>query len=175
VSWLKQWPGWRNSSQHKCVCPRRKCDLWQSLQQSPPRFVGALLGNFGSKGRRKCQSKFATQKSSRSTLWLRSKRGYSVKDVVDWLGISTKSLYTWIAQFSKPQRQTDQEVEIRRRKKELARVTEERDILKNRSGPLPACVQYKQLVLHSSRRTDADSLLVGQTPLKNVVHGLMRT
>lgn len=55
---------------------------------------------------------------------------YSVKDVAERLGISTKSLYTWIAKFSKPQRQTDQEAEIRLQKKELARVTEERDILK---------------------------------------------
>ena len=49
---------------------------------------------------------------------------------LDNLGISTKSLYIWMAQFSKPQSQTDQEVEVRRLKKELARVTEERDILK---------------------------------------------
>lgn len=55
---------------------------------------------------------------------------YSVKDVAVRLGISTKSLYTWMAQFSKPPRQTDQEAEVRRLKKELARVTEERGILK---------------------------------------------
>jgi len=59
-----------------------------------------------------------------------TERGYSVKEVAERLGISTKSLYTWMAQFSKPQRQTDQEAEVRRLKKELARVTEERDILK---------------------------------------------
>ncbi|MFP6731871.1 MAG: transposase, partial [Alphaproteobacteria bacterium] len=29
-------------------------------------------------------------------------RGYSGRDVADRLGISTKSLYTWKAQFSKP-------------------------------------------------------------------------
>ena len=59
-----------------------------------------------------------------------TERGYSVKEVAERLGISTKSLYTWMTQFSKPQRQTDQEAEVRRLKKELARVTEERDILK---------------------------------------------
>lgn len=80
-----------------------------------------------------------------------------------------------MAQFSKPQRQTDQETEVRRLKKELARVTEERDILKNRSGPLPACAPYKQLVLLLLRRAVADGLLVVLTPLKNVAHGLMRT
>lgn len=59
-----------------------------------------------------------------------TERGYPVKEVAARLGISTKSLYSWIAKFSKPQRQTDQEAEIRRLKKELARVSEERDILK---------------------------------------------
>ncbi|NQV83362.1 MAG: transposase, partial [Rhodospirillales bacterium] len=29
-------------------------------------------------------------------------RGYSVSDVAERLGISTKSLYTWKTQFSKP-------------------------------------------------------------------------
>ncbi len=59
-----------------------------------------------------------------------TERGYPVKEVAARLGISTKSLYTWIAKFSKPKRQTDQEAEIRRLKKGLARVTEGRDILK---------------------------------------------
>ena len=104
-----------------------------------------------------------------------TERGYSVKEVAERLGVSTKSLYTWMAQFSKPQRQTDQEAEVRRLKKELARVTEERDILKNCSGPSPACARYKRLVLRSMRRVVADGLLVGWTPLKNVAHGLMRT
>lgn len=61
-------------------------------------------------------------------------RGYAVKDVAERLGISTKSLYTWKAQFSKPDSVRDDEIvlssELRRVKKELARVTEERDILK---------------------------------------------
>ena len=35
-----------------------------------------------------------------------------------------------MAKFSKPQRVSDQEAEVRRLKKELARVTEERNILK---------------------------------------------
>ena len=59
-----------------------------------------------------------------------TQRGYSVKEVAERLGISSKSLYTWMAQFSKPQKHTDQEAEVRRLKKELARVTEERDIIK---------------------------------------------
>ena len=50
----------------------------------------------------------------------------------DW-GISTKSLYTWKARLSAPAKDvridTGQTREIRRLKAELARVTEERDIL----------------------------------------------
>ena len=61
-------------------------------------------------------------------------RGYSAKEVSDRLGISTKSLYDWIQQYSKPEslrvKETEQVRENRRLKAELARVTEERDILK---------------------------------------------
>ena len=61
-------------------------------------------------------------------------RGYSVVEVSERLGISTKVLYTWKAQFSQPRKQiletTEQAAEIRQLKKELARVSEERDILK---------------------------------------------
>lgn len=61
-------------------------------------------------------------------------RGYAVREVADRLGISTKSLYTWKAKFSKPAKVLSDEValsaELRQVRKELARVTEERDILK---------------------------------------------
>lgn len=61
-------------------------------------------------------------------------RGYSVSEVADRLGVSTKSLYTWKAQFAKPanvrEAEADLTAELRRVKKELTRVTEERDILK---------------------------------------------
>lgn len=61
-------------------------------------------------------------------------RGYAVGEVADRLGISTKSLYTWKARYSKPNKEAKDDMgqsrEIRRLKAELARVTEERDILK---------------------------------------------
>ncbi len=61
-------------------------------------------------------------------------RGYAVSEVAERLGVSTKSLYTWKAQFAKsPQARSEvaeQAAEIRRLKRELARVTEERTILK---------------------------------------------
>jgi len=59
-------------------------------------------------------------------------RGYAVREVAERLEISTKSLYTWKAQFSKSphvrSEVTEQAAEIRRLKRELARVTEERTI-----------------------------------------------
>lgn len=61
-------------------------------------------------------------------------RGHAVSEVAERLGISTKSLYTWKALFSQPVTVRNSEVdlaaELRRLKKELVRVTEERDILK---------------------------------------------
>ena len=61
-------------------------------------------------------------------------RGYAVSEVAERLGISIKSLYTWKAQFAQSPRVrsevADQAAEIRRLKRELARVTEERTILK---------------------------------------------
>ena len=61
-------------------------------------------------------------------------RGYAVSEVAERLGISTKSLYTWKAQFAKLPRDrsevSEQAAEIKRLKRELARVTEERTILK---------------------------------------------
>jgi len=61
-----------------------------------------------------------------------TERGYPVAEVSKRLGVSQHSLYAWRKKFSKPSVSTDddQAAEIRRLKKELARVTEERDILK---------------------------------------------
>ena len=61
-------------------------------------------------------------------------RGYPVREVAERLGVSTKSIYTWQRLFSRPAEvihEVDfQANEIRRLKRDLARVTEERDILK---------------------------------------------
>lgn len=60
-----------------------------------------------------------------------TERGYPVAEVLQRLGVSQHSLYAWKKKFSKPSESDgDQAAEIRRLKKELARVTEERDILK---------------------------------------------
>jgi len=58
-----------------------------------------------------------------------TERGYPVKEVSERLGVSTHSLYAWKKRFSEPEADA-QAAEVRRLKKELARVTEERDILK---------------------------------------------
>ena len=71
-----------------------------------------------------------------------TERGYSVADVSKRLGVSTHSLYAWMKRFSKPpivaQETAEQSAEIRRLKRELARVTEERDILKKATVRRPA-------------------------------------
>tara|TARA_R110002126_G_scaffold123083_1_gene264983 strand:- start:663 stop:971 length:309 start_codon:yes stop_codon:yes gene_type:complete len=62
-----------------------------------------------------------------------TERGYSVSDVSQRLGVSTHSLYAWMKRYSASPgsaARDDQSSEIRRLKQELARVIEERDILK---------------------------------------------
>ena len=63
-----------------------------------------------------------------------TERGHSVADVAGRLGTTTHSLYAWIKKYGPDaeayQAQADDQAEIRRLRKELKRVTEERDILK---------------------------------------------
>ncbi len=61
-------------------------------------------------------------------------RGYPVREVSRRLGVSTYSLYKWVKLFGEPSPKpgVDHEAENRRLKRELARVTEERDIQKKR-------------------------------------------
>jgi transposase len=61
-------------------------------------------------------------------------RGHSVADVASRLGMTTHSLYAWIKKFgsdsAEHRAKADEAAEIKRLKKELKRVTDERDILK---------------------------------------------
>lgn len=63
-----------------------------------------------------------------------TERNYKISDVANRLGVTTKSLNTWINQYGNPTKQSqtigDQQAEIRALKAQLRRVTEERDILK---------------------------------------------
>ena len=59
-----------------------------------------------------------------------TERGYPVAEVSQRLGVSPHSLYAWKRQFAKVMSgDTGKDAEIRQLKRELARVTEERDIL----------------------------------------------
>ncbi len=61
-------------------------------------------------------------------------RGHSVAEVASRLGVTTHSLYAWKKKYgpesAQHQAKSGDEAEIRRLKKELKRVTEERDLLK---------------------------------------------
>ena len=62
-----------------------------------------------------------------------TERGHSIADVSQRLGVSTHSLYAWIKRHAGSPGvavKDDRSAEIRRLKQELARVIEERDILK---------------------------------------------
>ena len=77
-----------------------------------------------------------------------TERGYPVAEVFQRLGVSQHSLYEWKKKFAASNAKgNDEAEEIRRLKKELARVTEERDILKNDHGLWSACARWKQAVL----------------------------
>ena len=60
-----------------------------------------------------------------------TERGYPVAEVSQRLGVSQHSLYAWKRTFAKASSgEAEKDAEIRRLKRELARVTEERDIQK---------------------------------------------
>lgn len=65
-----------------------------------------------------------------------TEKGHSVAEVAGCLGTTTHSLYAWIKRYSPDashhQAKSEESAEIRRLKKELQRVTDERDILKKR-------------------------------------------
>jgi len=72
-----------------------------------------------------------------------TERGYSVAEVSDRLGVSTKSLYLWLRKTKNKDRPDASQAEIARLKSELERVEEERDILKKAAAYF-ACVLRDQ-------------------------------
>lgn len=67
-----------------------------------------------------------------------TERGYPVKEVSERLGVSKHSRYAWKRKFGKlALGDSKEDAEIRRLKRELLRVTEERDILKKVTASLP--------------------------------------
>ncbi len=66
-----------------------------------------------------------------------TERGYPVAEVSQRLGVSQHSLYAWKRRFAKVvSGDAGKDAEIRQLKRELARVTEERDILKRMARPV---------------------------------------
>jgi transposase len=86
-----------------------------------------LLGDFGSKEDEMSGAKF-TDEFKRDAVAQVVDRGYPVREVAERLGVSTKSIYTWQKQFSRPakviQEVDAQADEIRRLKRDLVRVTD---------------------------------------------------
>lgn len=85
-----------------------------------------------------------------------TERGYSVAEVSARLGVSTHSLYVWKKKFSKSPdaiAEVDQQSsEIRRLKQELARITEERDILKKGNRVLRQGCKMRYAFIDQHRR-----------------------
>ena len=80
-------------------------------------------------------------------------RGYPVAEVSKRLGVSTHSLYKWVKLFCDPASKTpdaDHEAENRRLKRELARVTEERDLLKRQQRASPRVQSAVRLLRRAS-------------------------
>jgi transposase len=76
-----------------------------------------------------------TEEFKRDAVRQITERGYPVAEVSQRLGVSPHSLYEWKKKFGTSNvkasdKASDEAEEIRRLKKELVRVTEERDILK---------------------------------------------
>jgi transposase len=73
-----------------------------------------------------------------------AERGHPASEVAARLGVSIHSLYTWTKRYGMPEEARkavdSQADEMRRLKAELKRVTEERDILKNRPTRLPGAL-----------------------------------
>lgn len=90
-----------------------------------------------------------------------TERGYPVAEVSERLGVSQHSLYAWKRQLAKVvSGDASKDAEIRQLKRELARVTEERDILKNGRGFCPPVRGRNGSCYNGGRRVAAVRLLV---------------
>ncbi|WP_151958462.1 IS3 family transposase [Acinetobacter junii] len=84
-----------------------------------------------------------------------TEKGYSVADVAAHLGTTTHSLYAWIKRYDPQQpkiiESNDPSAELAKLKKELQRVTEERDILKKGRGVLRKPVQMRYAFIQDNQ------------------------
>jgi|GEM_PF-842307 len=104
-----------------------------------------------------------------------TERGYPVAEVSRRLGVSQYSLYAWKRKFSQPTGGDDRDTEIRRLKRELARVTEEPDILKNRRRAVARLCAVETPATLACGGELPMAHWRHSTPSKNVAHGPMRT
>ncbi|GAB7555779.1 hypothetical protein NRB_53000 [Novosphingobium sp. 11B] len=90
-----------------------------------------------------------------------TERGYPVAEVSERLGVSQHSLYAWKRQLAKVvSGDASKDAEIRQLKRELARVTEERDILKNGRGLSPP-VRGRNGSCYAARQEGRGRSLIG--------------
>ncbi|MDV2442069.1 IS3 family transposase [Acinetobacter gerneri] len=84
-----------------------------------------------------------------------TEKGHSVAEVATRLGTTTHSLYAWIKRYDPQQPKTiesnDASAELAKLKKELQRVTEERDILKKGRGVLRKPVQMRYAFIQDNQ------------------------
>jgi transposase len=126
-----------------------------------------------------------TREFKREAVRLAESGDRPVAQVANDLGIDQSVLRRWIMQHKQDREQSfpgkgrlkERDEEIRRLERELARVKEERDILKNHREALPRPVggeTWVQRILARPRGA-AVCLLVVDSPTKNVVQGRLRT
>lgn len=89
-----------------------------------------------------------------------AERGYRVAEISEQLGVSQHSLYSWKKQFGKvASGDAAEAAEIRHLKRDLARMTGERDILKNRRRLSPPVRGRNGSCYGAAGRVAADGLL----------------
>lgn len=105
-----------------------------------------------------------------------TERGYPVAEVSRRLGVSQHSLYAWKRQLGRQASgDASKDAEIRQLKRELARVTEERDILKNGRGFGPPVRDRNGSWYLADGGSRPIAYWWHDTPLKNVARGQLRT
>lgn len=94
-----------------------------------------------------------TPEFRREAVRLALSSGRTRREISEDLGIGLSTLTRWLSQerdASEPsEAPVDVHAELKRLRRENAVLKQERDILKNRHGPQPACARYKQPVVSS--------------------------
>jgi transposase len=123
------------------------------------------------------QRRAFTDDYKRQAADLGASSGRSVGSVAKELGLRDSVLRRWVERRGAGREPSaDHAAEIARLQRENERLRMERDILKNCPAPWRACAGQKQpCAIVCGWRVAAARLLEAQSPLKNMVHGCMRT